>query len=144
MLELERFRFTVVERHVEGVRAGERAPAVVLVNLVLAHQEMHALDAPFGYLAAALERDGVIHRNRAIGLDTELLALVREQMSQFGVLQQRLGRNAADVQAHAAPVLLLDNRGLEAQLAGANGRHITARPRAQHDHIILLRHVRSP
>src|ERR1700743_2006984 len=51
-------------------------------------------------------------------------------MIDLGGSQQRLGRNAAPVQADAAEVGFLDNRGLEAELSGTNSCNIAAGARA--------------
>jgi hypothetical protein len=44
-----------------------------------------------------------------------------DQVGQLGVAQQRLGRDAADVQADSAPILLLDHGDGVAELGGADG-----------------------
>ena len=49
--------------------------------------------------------------------DAELLGLVVKDVGEFGVAQQCLGRDAADVQALASPVLLLDHGDGLAELA---------------------------
>ena len=54
-----------------------------------------------------------------------------------GGMQERLGGDAADVQAGAAELgVLLDKRGLQAVLSGANGRRVTAGAAPDDDHII--------
>ncbi len=55
----------------------------------------------------------------------------------LGVEQQRLGRNAADVQAGAAQVrVFFDKRGLQAELAGANGRGVSGRSAADDGYVV--------
>ena len=55
-----------------------------------------------------------------------------------GVVEQRLGRDAADVQAGAAQrVAAFDHGGFQAQLGAADGRHIAAGACAEDDHIII-------
>jgi len=63
----------------------------------------------------------------------------------LGGIQQRLGRNAADIQASAAQCrtalgagALVDAHHAQAQLRGANRRHITARPAADDDDIVTV------
>ena len=52
-------------------------------------------------------------------------------------VQQRLGRNAADVQAGAAELgVFLDDRGLQAVLAGANGRGVAAGTAPDDDQVV--------
>ena len=138
--EGQRFFAARIERDFHRVRVGEGRPALELVDLVLAHQEVDALDAPIGDLAAALEGFAVIEGDFALDIDAEFLGLVFEDMREFGVAQQRLRGDTADVEADAAPVLLLDNRRLQPKLAGADRRDITADTRAQHDDIVLFCH----
>ena len=66
---------------------------------------------PSRHLAAALVGRAVRHRRLA--LDPELVLLVGEHVGELGVLEQRLRRDAPDVEADTAPVLLLhDGDGL--------------------------------
>ena len=63
----------------------------------------------------------------------EVVARLLEQMRG---LQQRLGRDAADIEAGAAEGgALLDHRHLHAELGGADRRHIAARTGADHDKV---------
>jgi len=62
-------------------------------------------------------------------------------MREFGVAQQRLGRNAADIEAHPAPVLGLDDCGVQSELGGANGRDISARAGSKNDDVIVVAHA---
>ncbi len=71
------------------------------------------------------------------------LAHVVEQMVDLGGAQQRLGRDAAPVEADAAEMLGLDDRDLHFQLRGADCRDIAARA-ATDDHqvkFLLLSHA---
>ena len=57
-------------------------------------------------------------------------------LEQVRGLQQRLGRDAADVEAGAAQRrVLLDDRHLQAELGGADRRHIAAGAGADHDEV---------
>src|SRR5690606_36449420 len=56
---------------------------------------------------------------------------------QFGVAQQRLRRDAPDVETHAAPVLGFDDGGVQPQLGGADGRDVPTGARSQHDDVIV-------
>ncbi|MPL73135.1 hypothetical protein SDC9_18928 [bioreactor metagenome] len=69
-----------------------------------------------------------------LGLQAEFLGAVH-QMEDLGRAQQRLGRDAAPVQADAAQMLALDHRDVQPELCAADRRHITPRPRADHDHV---------
>ena len=70
-------------------------------------------------------------------------AQVLQGMPDFGPLEHCLGGNAAPVQADAAQVLLLDQRGAEPQLCGANSRDIATGAAADDDHIKFIGHGRS-
>ena len=54
----------------------------------------------------------------------------------LGRAQQRLGRDAAPVEADAAEVLALDDRGLEAKLRRADRGDIAAGAGAEHDDVV--------
>ena len=71
------------------------------------------------------------------------LAGVLDVVQQLGRGQQRLGRNAAVVQAGAAEVVLLDDGDARAHLAGLQRRDIAAGPAADHRNVEMLTHVRS-
>ena len=76
-------------------------------------------------------------------LEAEFRA-VFEVIVDVGVVQQHLGGNAADVQAGAAEKrIFLDDDGLQAQLAGADGGDIPARSAADNCHVVLC-HAQSP
>jgi hypothetical protein len=55
-----------------------------------------------------------------------------------GDVQQRLGRNAADVQADAAEGgVALDDHGLHAEVGRAEGGRVAAGAGAEHEHVAL-------
>ena len=117
-------------------RAGELAVALDDGHLVLLHQELQALgvlvdDALLALLdGAPVQRDagGVLHAEGGA-----ILHVVED----FGVEQQGLGRDAADVQAGAAQVgVFLDQGGLQAELAGANGRGVSGGTAADDGYVV--------
>ena len=58
-------------------------------------------------------------------------------LQRVGVLEQRLGRNAAPVEAGAAERRrALDDRGPETELRGADGGNVAACARANHDDVV--------
>jgi hypothetical protein len=66
------------------------------------------------------------------------VAKVADLVHHAGDVQQRLGRDAAHVQAHATEGgVALDDDGLQAQVGGAEGGRIAARAGAQHQHVAL-------
>ena len=95
-----------------------------LGDLVLLHQKVHTGDAALGHFAAAIEGDPVIEGR--LPADAKCLGLFGEYMGEFGIAQQRLGRDAADIQADPAPVFGFDDCGVETELRGADGRHISS------------------
>ena len=62
-----------------------------------------------------------------------------QQVRELGVLDQRLARDAADVEADAAPVLLLDDGDLLAQLRRADRRDVATGTSTEH-HDIEISH----
>ncbi|GHA69670.1 hypothetical protein GCM10010372_81260 [Streptomyces tauricus] len=94
---------------------------------------MHAFDPAVGDLAAAVVGGAVVEAH--VTRDAELLGLVVEDVGEFGVAQQRFGGDAADVQADASPVLLLDDGDTLAQLGGADRGDVPAGSRAEDDDV---------
>ena len=125
----------LVEVDLERVVVGELAVAVDLGDLVLLHQEVHAGDAALGDLAAAVERDTVVERR--LPADAELLGFLGEDVREFGVAQQRLRRDAADVEAHPAPVLGFDDCGVQPELGGADRCDVPAGACSENDDVIV-------
>ena len=70
----------------------------------------------------------------------KVFGLLGEEVRQLGVAQQRLGRDAADVEADAAPVLLLDDRDLLAELRGADRGDVPTRAGTEDDDVVALSH----
>ena len=129
----------VVERHRHPLRAGQGAPSVDLGDLVLLHEEVHALDDPRGHLTRARVRRGVGHAH--LTLDAVLRLVMGQQVGQLGILQQRLRGDAADVEAHTAPVLLLDHGNLHTELRGADRRDVSTRTSTEHHEIEISHDV---
>ena len=82
---------------------------------------------PGGYVAAI----------RAAQLGLKTVVIEREHL---GRAQQRLRGNAAPVEADAAQILALDDRGSEAKLGGADRSDIAAGPGAEDDEIVSVSH----
>jgi hypothetical protein len=84
----------------------------------------------------------VLHQRGVIELrladdDAEMRQLMAGDLEHFRGVQQRLGRNAADVEAGAAMRLaLFDDGDLEPELGGADGADITAGAGADDDEIV--------
>ena len=63
-----------------------------------------------------------------------------QRVSKLRVLEKRLGRDAAHVQADTAPVLLLDDRDGLAKLGSADGGNVATRTRTKDDDIKVGSH----
>jgi len=124
----------VVGGHGDGLGIDEAAPAVKLGDLVLLHQEVDAFDHPVGDRPAAAERLTVVERDVVAG-DTEGRSVPEHDVGDFGVAQQRLGRNTADVEADASPPLLLNDCSFQTQLRSADCGYIPARPGTEDDDV---------
>ena len=115
------------------VRAGEPA-------LALDHGDPAGLDQP----GEALEEPGDdavlvgVHAGHVdaveAGPHAELLGLAG-LVGDLGGVQQRLGGDAADVQAGAAEVALLDEADRQAELSGAQGAGVAARTRPENEYV---------
>ena len=121
--------------------AGQRAEALDHRDLVLLHQAFDAgVELP-RHLAAAIddlakvEADIVRLQPIGIGVGHIVIDLRRAQ--------QRLGRDAAPVEADAAEAFTLDDRDLHAELAGTDRRDIAAGAGAEDDEIVGVSHGRS-
>src|SRR3546814_10821720 len=61
-------------------------------------------------------------------------------MEDLGRAQQRLGGDAPPVEADAAQILTLDDRGLQAELRRADRRDIAAGARAENNDVVSVNH----
>ena len=131
-------------------RGGPRAAAVVTVttfpalerpaplrprDLVLPEQELDALRVLPDDVVLALEHRREIERQLP-DADAVRGRRVRRELVVLGRREQRLGRNAADVDARAAERLVhLDADGVQAELRGANRGDISAGSAADDDDV---------
>ena len=106
------------------------------VDVVLPHQETNALCLAVDDLQRAPDCRAVVHLQIVKG-ETELLGVL-QGVQHFGALDERLFGDAAPVQADAAKMFAFDEGSFQIQLRGANRRHITARPGADDDQIIVI------
>src|SRR5260370_568300 len=103
-------------------------------DLVLLHQEADAVVEPLGYVARALHHRGGIVGDIAGRQPVVLGAL--QIVKNLRRAQQCLGRDAAPVEADAAQIVALYDRGPEAELGGADRGHIAARAGADDDDVV--------
>ena len=105
-------------------------------DLVFLHQELEALHVLGDDGVLAREHRGPIERRRADARNAELRRVL-QVVPHLGVEQQRLGGNAAHMQAGAAQLGAgVDQRDLQPVLRPANRRRITGRPAADHRHVV--------
>ena len=115
---------------------GDAADAVHGIDLVLLEQEGDAFDVAVDARVLELHHGGKVELRRA-DVDAHLVEHVAGLFIELGGMQQRLRRNAADVEAGAAEgVILLDHRNLHAELRCADGADIAAGPGADDDEVI--------
>ena len=122
--------------------AGQLALAHMHRDLVLLHQVRDALVELLGNAAAAFDHRIQIGLDLARDLQAVILGVLRI-MEDFRRAQQRLGRDAAPVEADAAEQFALHDGDLESQLRPANRGDVATRPAAQNDEIILVGHGNS-
>ena len=116
----------------------ERALALDQRDLVLVPEHLDAAGERLRDGGAALAQRLPVDRD-VLGDDAELGA-VAGLVVDLGRAQHRLGRDAGVVEAAPARLVALDDRGLLAELGGADRGHVAARAPADHDHIVRISH----
>jgi hypothetical protein len=110
--------------------AGEFAVAFHGLDFIFLHQEFEALGVLGDDFCFAFLDGGPVEFAGVDALDAEFFR-VFQVIPEFGIEQQRLGRDAADVQAGAAEESVFFNEGgLQAVLAGANRGGVSGRSAA--------------
>ncbi len=92
-------------------------------------------DPAVGDRAAAVERDAEVGSD--LTGEAERRGFLGDDVGQLRIAQQRLGGDATHVEAHPAPVLGLDDGGVQAELRAADGRDITAGAGTEDDDVIV-------
>ena len=129
-------RLAVRGRHLDLAGRRDAADALDAVDLVLLEQVVDALDVAVDAFVLELHHRGEVER-RLTDLDAHLGEHVPGFLEQLGSMQQRLRRDAADVEAGAAEGLaLLDHRHLHAELRRADGADIAAGAGADDDEVV--------
>ena len=131
----------VLARHLDFAGGGELCFTLDPGDLVLFEQKLHAFGVGAHHLALARLHARQVQLHLAHG-NAVVLQRMLSLMEILRGLQQRLGGNAADIQACPAQRLtLLDARHLQPQLRRANGADITARARADYDNVKGFGHI---
>ena len=119
---LRRFALGGLHRHLAGRVDRRLAPDDR--HFVLLHQEADAVVEPL--------RDGARARDHGLRVVADIVGFqpivlgVLHVVENLGRAQQRLGRDAAPVEANAAEIIALDDGRLEAELRRADGGHVAA------------------
>ena len=112
-------------------------------HLVLLHQKADAVIEAFRDAARALHHGFRVERD-VVGRQPVILGVLHVVID-FRRAQQRLGRDAAPVQADAAEIGFLDDRGLETELRRTNGGDVAAGAGADDDDVEgCIGHTRAP
>ena len=128
--------FALLAFHGEAGGAGQRALAHMHRDLVLLHQVRDALVELLGDTAAAFHHRFEIGLDLAGDLEPVILGVLGV-VEDLGRAQQRLGRDAAPVEADTAEQFAFDDGGLEAQLRAADRRDIAAGAASEHDDVVI-------
>ena len=131
-LRLHRGLLRLADDDFAGLRDARLAPDHV--DLVLLHQHADAAVETPRHAARALHDGGRVEAD-LLGHETVILGVIHVVID-LGGTQQRLGGNAAPVQADAAHVLALHDRGLEPELRRPDRRDVAARPAADDDDVV--------
>src|SRR5262245_1662306 len=125
-----------VALHLDLSRGDDAAGAMHGIDLVLLEQELDPFDVALD--AGVLELHQAIEIElRGFYLDPHAAEAVTGLFEQLGGMQQRLGRDAADIETGTAVGgALLHHRGLQAQLCRPDGAHIAAGAGADDDEIV--------
>ena len=103
---------TLVEGDLNGVGINKRTGTLDVVNAVLLEQELNTLGQTVNRGVLGLHHLGEVELDIA-DLNTTLLGVVKNLVVEMGVVEERLGRDTADVQAGTAELsALLDTCGL--------------------------------
>ena len=134
-------RLAVVRRHFDLAIGEQLAAAIDELDPVGLEKLDQARIELFDYLALAFQHAADVDRD-AVGVDAVLLVVVLDMVEMLGRIEQRLGRNAADIQAAAtgcglAVVILavVDQQRLQSQLRGPDCAGIAARASADENHV---------
>ena len=119
-----------------GLRVGKHRPALHDAHLCAIEQPDDTLVQPIDDAVLPFDHAPEIEPRRLAERDAERIAAHRigHPGETVSGMDHRLRRDAAADQASAAEPVLLDQHGVEAELAGADRRDIAAHAAADHQH----------
>ncbi len=135
VLGFERLLRAVGRDDADFARCFDRTEAADVVDLVLFKEEFDAAGEFVGDLAGATDHGGPVV-GKVIELQAELRRLLGQRLVDFGVLEERFGRDAAPVEAGAASAVDFDAGDFFAELGGADGGDVAGRAAADDDEIV--------
>src|SRR5215469_6177740 len=136
-----RRRLAVAARELQAAPAVECGAGFEQLDIVFAEEKTHTERQLVGGLAAARNHTFEIEAYLA-GLNSMLLAGAADYFHRFGRVEQRLGRNAAPVKAHAARPVALDDACAHLELACTNRSFVTSGPRTYDCQVVaVIRHA---
>ena len=136
LASLVRFLFPVLvgDFHLASGRNG--AGAADVVDFVLLQQELDPASKLVRDLTATAN-DRIPVKAQAFDLQAKLSRSMGDGMIDFGVFQQRLGRDTAPVQASAARAIIFHHGDFLAELGSANCSDVARRPAADDDEVVV-------
>jgi hypothetical protein len=121
-----------------GVLVLEGAGALDVLDVVLLEEELDALGQARDGCLLGLHHGGQVELD-ITNLDTAALCVVQNLVVEVRVVEQRLGGDAADVEAGAAEGTALLNAGdLEAGLTSLDGSNVASNAATDDDQILVL------
>src|SRR5271157_622406 len=120
------------------MRREHTAHAELGSNFILAEEALDAFIELAGDAAAAA--DHLAEVPVALAAIAESLAMILDQLNQMCIGQERLGRDAAPVQADPAQLVALDAEDPLFELCCANGPGISGRSATNHHDVIVVCH----
>ena len=106
----------LVLSHLHCAIRPEHAAALDHSDLVLLHEKLDALGVLLRDPARTPHRDAVVGLDGS-DLDAEFLGIVTHEVGDVGAVEQRLGRDAADIDAYPAKLVSLDDGRSESRAA---------------------------
>ena len=130
-----RLHLAVGELHLHLASLVQRGFAADVIDLVLLEEELDARGVFVRHIARTLDDLAPVKAQFVEG-EAKLRRAVRHQVVELGVAQERLGRDAAPVQAGAAGAFFFDAGDSFAELCGANRADVAGGSAADYDEVV--------